>query len=99
MLVVSSGSSGSAFLNNHTVSGGAIIHYEYVLPAQLGEDLKVLGPAPRKDAAPAARDRYAVDALLRVGIPRVDPSVTVLWLGSLDSTAQPRCSAISASSA
>jgi predicted AlkP superfamily pyrophosphatase or phosphodiesterase len=87
MLVVSSGSSGSAFLNNHTVSGGAIIHYEYVLPAQLGEDLKVLGPAPRKDAAPAARDRYAVDALLRVGIPRVDPSVTVLWLGSLDSTA------------
>jgi arylsulfatase A-like enzyme len=28
-----------------------------------------------------------VDALLRVGIPRVGPSVTVLWLGALDSTA------------
>jgi hypothetical protein len=33
MLVVSSGSTGSAFLNNHTVSGGAILHYAYALPA------------------------------------------------------------------
>jgi predicted AlkP superfamily pyrophosphatase or phosphodiesterase len=87
MLVVSSGSSGSAFLNNHTVSGGAIIHYQYVLPAQLREELKVLGSPPGKEAAPSARDQYAVDALLQVGIPRVDPSVTVLWLGSLDSIA------------
>ena len=38
MLVVSSGSSGSSFLNNHTLSGGAILHYQYVLPEQLRED-------------------------------------------------------------
>jgi predicted AlkP superfamily pyrophosphatase or phosphodiesterase len=87
MLVVSSGSSGSAFLNNHTVAGGAIIHYQYVLPEPLSEDVKVLGPPPGVDAPPGELDRYAVDALLKVGIPRIDPSVTVLWLSGLDSTA------------
>ena len=87
MLVVSSGSSGSAFLNNHTVAGGAIIHYQYVLPESLSEDVKVLGPPPGVDAPAGELDRYAVDALLQVGLPRIDPSVTVLWLSGLDSTA------------
>ncbi len=91
MLVVSSGSTGSAFLNNHTLSGGAILHYQYVLPETLGEDMKTLGPPPAPSAvegpADGALDRYAVDAFLKVGIPRVDPSVTVMWLGELDSVA------------
>jgi arylsulfatase A-like enzyme len=87
MLVVSSGSTGSAFLINHTVSGGAILHPRYTLPASLEERMKALGTPPGDDAAPGLRDQFTVDALLRVGIPRVDPSVTVLWLGELDSTA------------
>jgi hypothetical protein len=87
MLVVSSGSGGSAFLNNHTLSGGAILHHEFTLPASLGEDMKALGPPPAKGASPGALDRYAVDALLKVGLPRVQPSVTVLWLSDLDTTA------------
>jgi arylsulfatase A-like enzyme len=87
MLVVSSGSAGSAFLNNHTVSGGAILHYQYALPEQLGEDMKALGPLPAEGAPAGSLDRYAVDALLKVGIPKIDPSVTVLWLSDLDSTA------------
>jgi predicted AlkP superfamily pyrophosphatase or phosphodiesterase len=87
MLVVSSGSSGSAFLNNHTLAGGAVIHHQYVLPESLGEDVKVLGTPPGVDAPRDVLDRYAVDALLKVGIPRVDPTVTVLWLSGLDSTA------------
>ena len=87
MLVVSSGSSGSAFLNNHTVAGGAILHYQYALPPQAAEDLKALGPPPGDGAPSGALDRYAVDAFLKVGIPRVDPSVTVMWLSDLDSAA------------
>jgi arylsulfatase A-like enzyme len=87
MLVVSSGSSGSAFLNNHTVSGGAILHYRYVLPEPLAEDMKTLGPAPAEGAPSGALDRYAVDAFLKVGLPRVDPSVTVMWLSDLDTAA------------
>ncbi len=87
MLVVSSGSTGSAFLNNHTVSGGAILHHQYTLPAALGEDMKAIGPPPGQGAPFGALDRYAVDAFLKVGLPRVDPSVTVMWLSDLDSTA------------
>jgi arylsulfatase A-like enzyme len=87
MLVVSSGSSGSAFLNNHTLSGGAILHYDYVLPEQMGAAMKAIGPAPAPGAPPGLLDRYAVDALLKVGVPDIDPSVIVLWLSGLDSTA------------
>ena len=57
MLVVSSGSSGSAFLNNHTVSGGAIIHYQYAIPEQLGEDLKAVGAPPAANDLPGEIDR------------------------------------------
>ena len=87
MLVVSSGSTGSAFLNNHTVSGGAILHYRYTLPESLAEDMKALGPPPGDDAPAGSLDRFAVDAFLKVGLPRIDPSVTVMWLSDLDSTA------------
>jgi arylsulfatase A-like enzyme len=87
MLVVSSGSSGSALLNNHTVAGGGILHYQYALPETLGEAMRSLGPRLAADAPAGTLDAYAVDAFLKVGLPRVDPSVTVLWLGDLDSTA------------
>ena len=86
MLVVSSGSAGSALLNNHTVAGGAILHPQFTLPESLAAEMKAIGPVPGGDAAPGALDRYAVDAFLTVGL-KQDPSVTVLWLGALDSTA------------
>ena len=87
MLVVSSGSSGSALLNNHTIAGGAILHPQFTMPDALAEAVSAAGPAPRPDAPASERDRHAVDLLLKVGLPRLDPTVTVLWLGALDSTA------------
>jgi predicted AlkP superfamily pyrophosphatase or phosphodiesterase len=87
MLVVSSGSTGSAFLNNPTISGGAILHYSYVLPESLSDAMGALGPPPTQKSAPSDRDRYAVDAFLKIGVPRLDPSVTVMWLSGLDDTA------------
>jgi predicted AlkP superfamily pyrophosphatase or phosphodiesterase len=87
MLVVSSGSSGSAFLNNSTLAGGAILHYQFTLPESLAEDMNQLGPAPLEKAREGELDRYAVDAFLRIGVPRVDPSVTVMWLSDLDTAA------------
>jgi len=87
MLVVSSGSSGSALLNNHTIAGGAVLHRAVVRPEELRSEMPPLdadaaaaGPRPSFDA-------HAVDTFLKVGIPRVGPSVTVLWLGALDATA------------
>ena len=47
LLGVSSGSTGSSFLLNHTVSGGAVIHTDYVLPAALASEVaSALGPPP-----------------------------------------------------
>jgi arylsulfatase A-like enzyme len=49
--------------------------------------MKALGAPPGDDAPAGSLDRFAVDAFLKVGLPRIDPSVTVLWLSDLDSTA------------
>lgn len=88
MLVVSSGSSGSSYLLNHTVAGGAIIHYEYGLPAELHEQaLTAVGSVPDASTPNWERNRWAVDAFLEVGLAAVDPVVTVLWLSDPDTTA------------
>ena len=49
--------------------------------------MKALGPPPGDEAPAGSLDRFAVDAFLKVGLPRIDPSVTVMWLSDLDSTA------------
>ncbi len=86
MLVVSSGSAGSALLNNHLVADGAILHPQFTMPESLALAVREAVPALAPGAPAAARDARAVDMFLTVGL-RVDPSVTVLWLGGLDSTA------------
>lgn len=87
MLVVSAGSTGSAYLVNHTVSGGAILHASYAMPASLeGAVQAAVGPlAP--NASSAVLNRRAVDLFLKVGLPKIDPAVTVMWLTDPDTTA------------
>ncbi len=88
LLAVSAGSSGSSFLLNHTVAGGGIIHYEYVLPESLAERVaQQLGPSPTLESPSGERNRYIVDAFLEVGLEAVDPAVTFLWLTDPDTTA------------
>src|SRR5688572_6581527 len=88
MLAVGAGTTGSVFLLNHTVSGGAIFHTDYALPALLQERVAAeLGPAPAEGHPNDARNRRAVNAFLKIGIPTVDPAVTVLWLSDPDTTA------------
>jgi len=87
LLVVSAGSTGSSFLLNHKVSGGAILHMEYALPESLNQVVAdTLGPLP-KNAPSDALNRRAVDLLFKVGLPRIDPTVTVLWFTDPDTTA------------
>src|SRR4029450_6087540 len=87
LLVVSAGSAGSSFLLNHKVSGGAILHMEYALPESLNHEVaEHLGPLPK--AAPSdALNRRAVDLFFKIGLPRVAPTVTVLWFTDPDTTA------------
>lgn len=87
LLVVSSGSAGSALLLNHSGAGGAILHSQFTTPPELRTDLDAAVPPPGDRAPLGDRDRYVVDAFLKVGIPRIDPAVSILWFGELDATA------------
>ena len=88
LLVVSAGSAGSAYLLNHTAAGGGILHYDFSVPSRLhARAVAVLGPVPEAAAPNWQRNRWAVDALLQVGLPEVDPAVAVLWLSDPDTTA------------
>lgn len=87
LLVVSAGSTGSSFLLNHKVSGGAILHMDYALPESLNQVVTdQLGPLP-KNSPSEALNRRAVDLLFKVGLPRLDPTVTILWFTDPDTTA------------
>ena len=87
LLVVSAGSTGSSFLLNHKVSGGAILHMEYALPESLDEEVnRQLGPLAA-NAASDVLNRRAVDLFFKVGLPKIDPAVTVMWLTDPDTTA------------
>ncbi|MEE2777495.1 MAG: alkaline phosphatase family protein [Acidobacteriota bacterium] len=88
VLAVSSGSKGSAYLLNHTLSGGAILHSEYALPAALeGVVDDRVGPAPPPAEPNAGRNRHAIDMLFEVGLPEVEPDLVLLWLSDPDHTA------------
>ena len=88
VLVVSSGSSGSAFLLNHTAAGGGIIHYDFGVPGAIRQQaLQLLGEVPAAATPNDARNRWVVDAFFQVGLPEVDPAVTLMWLSDPDTTA------------
>jgi hypothetical protein len=88
LLAVGSGSTGSAYLLNHTLATGAIIHYDYVRPAALEKRVAAaLGPPPPHATPNDAQNQYAIDAYLKVGLDDVHPDVTFMWLNDPDGTA------------
>jgi predicted AlkP superfamily pyrophosphatase or phosphodiesterase len=88
LLGVSSGGTGSAYLLNHTVSGGAILHTDYTKPAELAPKvLAVLGPPPAHETPNDPQNRRAIDAYLKLGVDDLRPDVTILWLNDPDGTA------------
>jgi len=67
LLGVSSGSTGSSWLLNHTVGNGAVIHSDYTLPADLGPRvLATLGPTPAHATPNDAQNQRAIDAYLKI---------------------------------
>lgn len=88
LLAVGSGTSGAAFLLNHTVASGAIIHHEFTRPAGLGAHvIEKLGPPPAHATPNAAQNRRAVDAYLTIGLDEIHPDVTLMWISDPDTTA------------
>jgi len=88
LLAVSSGSSGSAYLLNHTVATGAIVHYDFVKPQSLQSRVTAsLGPVPPHATPNDAQNQYAIDAYLKFGLEDLHPDVTFMWLNDPDGTA------------
>jgi arylsulfatase A-like enzyme len=88
ILAVGSGTSGAAFLLNHTVRAGAIIHQEFTRPPSLSAHvLETLGAVPEKGMPNAALNKRAVDAYLTLGLNEMHPDVTLMWISDPDTTA------------
>lgn len=91
LLVVSSGTSGSAYLLNHAARRSVTIHAEFTRPAALAATVAAkLGPAPAHAVPNDAQTARAVDAYLTFGLEEFRPEVTLMWLSDPDSTAHAR---------
>lgn len=88
VLAVGSGTPGAAYLLNHKLSGGAILHTSYTMPDTFASDVRTqFGETPPAATPNAARNRRAVDLFLKFGLSRIDPAVTLMWLSDPDTTA------------
>ena len=92
--VFGAGSSGAAFLLDHTVGTGAIVHQEFTRPESLSAHvLDTLGPPPPSAMPNAALNRRAVDAYLTLGLDEMHPDLAFVWISDPDHTAHNKASA------
>jgi predicted AlkP superfamily pyrophosphatase or phosphodiesterase len=88
MMVFSSGTTGQAFLQNHTVGGGAIINPGLILPESFAPQVKADIGELRKDASDKyKKHRWITDALLRYGLDPSGPLVSAIWFSDPDGAA------------
>jgi predicted AlkP superfamily pyrophosphatase or phosphodiesterase len=88
MMVFSSGSAGQAFLQNHSISGGAVINSEIILPESLKESLfEELGSIPEKSKPNSAQHKWMTNALISRGLRMDGPLVSAIWYSDPDGTA------------
>lgn len=84
MMVFSSGSTGQAYLQNHTISGGAIINPAMILPETLKDSIyKDLGPV----GPGGGKHKWVTDALIRYGFATDGPLISAIWFSDPDGTA------------
>ena len=86
LFAASSGSSGSAYLMNYRPGSGALVHTEFVLPDTLGPAVEArIGPAPEETERPfAGKVRWAIDAVLEIGIDYMQADALMLWVTEPD---------------
>lgn len=88
MMVFSSGSSGQAFLQNHTLSGGAIVNTSIILPASFKKEvLSAIGPIPSKQKPNSAQHKWVTEALIHFGLASDGPTVSAIWFSDPDGAA------------
>lgn len=88
MMVFSSGSAGQAFMQNHTLSGGAIINPLLILPETFREVVvREVGPVPAKGKVNTEVHRWITDAWIKFGLAPDGPLVSSIWYTDPDGTA------------
>jgi predicted AlkP superfamily pyrophosphatase or phosphodiesterase len=89
MMVFSSGSTGQALLQNHTVSGGGIVNPDMILPESIKQRIiSEVGPVPASNKLDnAAKHQWVTDALIRYGLAADGPDVSAIWLSDPDGAA------------
>lgn len=88
MMVFSSGSTGQALLQNHTVSGGAIINPSMILPESIKDSvIKLVGPIPKHEKPNSPQHVWVADALIKLGLAPNGPEVSAIWFSDPDGTA------------
>jgi hypothetical protein len=90
MMVFSSGSTGSALLQNHKVGGGAVINTSMILPESFKEKvMKEIGPIPEsvKPKPNLLQHKWITDAVMKYGITLDGPLVSSVWFSDPDGAA------------
>lgn len=88
MMVFSSGSTGQALLQNHTVSGGAILNPGMILPAAMeAEVVSAVGPVPAYTKPNTARHAWVANAFMKYGMAPDGPLVSAIWFSDPDGAA------------
>ncbi len=88
MMVLSSGSTGQAMMQNHTVSGGAIINPALILPTSFKETvINDLGPAPPAGKPNTNQHKWITDGLIKYGLAADGPAVSAIWYSDPDGAA------------
>ena len=84
-----SGTSGNAFCHNPNAAkvGGAVIHTDFCLPANLHSDLeKRYGKWPESEIPNTPRLKHATKLLLEYVLPEVKPAVACIWYSEPDTS-------------
>lgn len=88
LFIFSDGSQGQAYLQNHKLSGGAIIHTEMIRPDSLKPSvIAALGPQPAYEDLNRPRHKWITDAYFRFGLTAEEPLVSAIWYADPDETA------------
>ena len=88
MMVFSSGSTGQALLQNHTVSGGAILNPGMILPAAMQPELiHAFGPLPAYTKPNSGRHTWVANAFMKYGMAADGPLVSAIWFSDPDGAA------------
>lgn len=87
MMVFSSGTTGQAFLQNHTVNG-AVVNPDLILPESFKKQvLDEIGLASQGTDEEMGRHKWITDALLKYGLIKNGPLVSAVWFSDPDGAA------------